>query len=183
MVLLALILGVAGCSIGQPSSASKTPRATPAAAVPMTSPSPGQPAETPAPTAPGTASPVPPAPVTTAPPSSGLVFSGDLTGRTSATYSTGACGATPGGYAAQLAFAMTSQSYSLTIEVFDYQGAGRYSVPPGRISVRGPGANPQPLYPALSGSVTIDSSGRSGTLDVSLGVRNGSSQLSGSWAC
>lgn len=111
------------------------------------------------------------------------MLSGTLSGRSSATHSTGACAATPNGYAAQLAFVMSGQPYSLSIEVLDYHGAGRYSVPPERISVRSAGESPQPLYPAVSGTLTIDQAGRSGSLDVSLGMPSGASQLSGSWAC
>jgi hypothetical protein len=94
------------------------------------------------------------------------------------------CGSTPAGYVAQLAFEPGGQSYSLTIEVLDYHGAGTYRVPPERISIRGPvtssGAS---IYPATAGTVAIDSGQRTGAIDVSLASPGGPTQLTGRWAC
>jgi hypothetical protein len=166
LLVCALMLGLTACSDGQAGSASGTRGSASATSAPAARPAPSfRPA------------------ATATPPSSGLVLSGALSGRSSAMQSTGACGATGGGYSALLAVVMSGQSYGLTIEIFDYRGPGRYSVPPERISLRGPDGDVPPLYPAVSGTIDVDSTGRSGSLDVSLSGPGGAGRLTGAWAC
>ncbi len=181
LALLAVVLTAAACSPGQSGSASNAARSARPAASPTIQPSPVPAAPTPVPTPAETPAPAPT--VTAASPSSGLALSGAINALAAETRSIGACGTTSGAYAAQLTFTTPGQAYDMTIEIFDYHGAGRYSVPPERISVRAVGATPQPMYPAVSGNVTVDATGRLGSLDVALSVPGGASELRGNWAC
>ncbi len=147
------------------------------------------PASTPSPTA----SPAPPSPAGSAaatlppPPAPGplstaqLTIAGSTTSRIDSTQSRGPCGAAPVGYAAALAFRMDGQPYVLSIAIADYHGPDQYAIPPERVSLHTEtGAASPTLAAAVSGSVTVNSDERSGSIDVQLSDR---SRVSGTWAC
>jgi hypothetical protein len=174
--LLALLLGGSACSTGGSQRVSARPSAT--ATVTVTAvPSPSATTQPSPPQAPPTASPQPAA----GPATTNLTFTGTMAAQVRAATSAGPCGRAPAGFAAELHFSISAQPYVLSITLFDYGGPGRYTIPPGRVSVRsGQGAAGQ-LMPAIRGFLTVDARERSGRIDAAIG--DGSTQVNGSWAC
>lgn len=98
---------------------------------------------------------------------------------------TGLCGKSGPSLAVDGNFTVGGASYVLTIEILDYHGPGTYSIPPERVSVRStdPSAS-VPLRPALGGTVSVDASGQSGTLDADLGpAGTAQTHVTGAWVC
>jgi len=122
-------------------------------------------------------SPPPPGPSSTA----HLTIAGSTTSTVESTRSRGTCGAGPAGYAAALTFPLAGQPYVLSMELADYHGPGRYSVPPERVSLHTDTGTADPrLLAAVSGSVTINPDQGSGSIDTTLSDR---SRVTGTWAC
>jgi len=67
------------------------------------------------------------------------------------------------------------------MELVDYNGPGRYLVPPERVSLHTEtGAATPRLAAAVSGSVTVNPDQRSGSIDAALTDR---SRVAGTWGC
>jgi hypothetical protein len=82
-----------------------------------------------------------------------------------------------------LRFALGGADYVLSIDVLDYRGAGRYSIPPERVAVRSEQRSGTPTFlPATTGMVEVAAGESSGKLDAQLGS-DGVTRLQGSWAC
>lgn len=75
--------------------------------------------------------------------------------------------------------------YMLQIQMADYHGPGTYSIPPERVSLQSPNPSPaSPLRPALSGTVTVASSGQGGTVNAQLGPAGQPPlALNAAWTC
>ncbi len=163
-----------------PITAAPGPTSTPSAAASAASAASAAPAAPAAPAASAAAtlpSPPVPGPVSAAQ----LTIAGSATSRIDSTQSRGPCGAAPVGYAAALAFRMDGQLYVLSIAIADYHGPDQYAIPPERVSLHTETGAPSPtLAAAVSGSVTVNSDQRSGSIDVQLSDH---SRVSGTWTC
>ena len=176
--LACVLLAAAACAGGGGQRAAATP-ATGVPAAASGAPSPGAPG--PGATATATAQPAPPAPAGQGAAATDLTFTGSMVARVRTATSAGPCGRAPAGFGAELHFTVGEQPYVLAITLLDYGGPGRYTIPPGRVSVRsgqGPGAQ---LLPAIRGFLTVDAGERSGQIDAAIG--DGGTRVSGSWVC
>ncbi len=176
---VALVAG-AGCEAGH-TAARSSPRpagASTVAAQPSTAPPP-----TPAPSArPSNIAPDTPAPALVI---TDLTFTGTLTGRAQST-GQGTCGRLSGGFTVQLNVVVTGAPFIVGVQIFDYRGPGRYSIPPERLSVHSPGIGPGSRFlPAVSGRVDVFAGERSGAINATLNDIGGSGggAVSGSWTC
>lgn len=134
---------------------------------------------------PATSTPTPrPAPTPTpAPLPTQLSISGPLTATVQLPQSAGKCTVIPGGFEAQIPFTAAGASYEVDIELLDYSGPGTYQAPPEEVSVHTAGsASASTLYPMVSGTVTVSSTQRSGTVHGTLGGGT-PGKLDGTWAC
>jgi hypothetical protein len=138
-----------------------------------------------APAASGPSAPSPTSSAPATPPVAGMVVTGALSLQVEATHPSGACGAVPGGFVADLQFDNGGRPWAVSIELPDYSRPGAYPAPPGRVSLRTAGyGNGSPVfYSGASGTVTVDSTGRAGTIDEQLTGEGGTARLAGSWRC
>jgi hypothetical protein len=114
---------------------------------------------------------------------SDLVLTGALSGRVQNAQPLGACGRGPAGFALALRFGLGGAAYVLSVDIPDYQGAGRYGIPPERVAIRPDARSGAPAFlPATSGMVEVAVGETSGKLDARLGS-DGLSHVQGSWAC
>lgn len=114
---------------------------------------------------------------------SDLLLTGALSGRVRNARSLGTCGRGPAGFAVALRFGLGSAAYVLSIDILDYNGAGRYDIPPERVAVKSDVHSAAPTFlPATSGAVDVAGDEASGKLDARLGgdVAN---HVQGTWAC
>jgi hypothetical protein len=171
-----LVMLASGCAAG---GLGQSGRPTPAATSPPPSIVPGASA------APGSSDPLAPPSTPTPGPAvaSDLLLTGALSGRVQSVQPLGSCGRGPGGFAVALRFPLGGVAYVLSVDLLDYRGAGRYTIPPERVSVRSEGHGRTPTFlPATSGTVEVASGESSGKVDAGLGG-DGVSHLQGSWAC
>ena len=170
------------CLPGQPSShpgrkAAASPAGSASPRTPNTVPAPGPPSPQPG------AEAVPQLPPQ-APYSVDLTFSGTVAGRVQGTQPLGTCGRLGSAYSAQLQFDVSGEPLVLGIQVFDYHGPGRYSIPPERVSVHSPGVGAGSRFmPAKAGDVTVDAGESSGGIQATLDDGRGSATVQGTWTC
>ncbi|HEX4212565.1 MAG TPA: hypothetical protein VIA06_04460 [Candidatus Dormibacteraeota bacterium] len=138
-------------------------------------------AHTPAPHHHRAASPSRPTPTPT--PTTSVAVSGTVTGSSGPAHSTGPCGLGQGGLAATFDVSLDGQPYQLVIELLDYHGPGSYQMPPDRASLRQSSSGATAFYASQSGTLTVASGGRSGTISGDLVGNAGTIQLHGTWSC
>lgn len=174
LAALALALLV---SCGSPSASHSGPRnggghssSTPVAK-PSSSPEPAPTtqSQTPTPAPRATSAPVTPAPPTPTP----------------AQVQSSVCGTSGTTVSVQGNLTFNGAPYVLQIQMADYHGPGAYSIPPERVSLQSPNPSPtSPLRPALTGTVTVSSTGQGGTVDAELGPAGQPPlMLNAAWAC
>jgi hypothetical protein len=157
-----------GCGDGETKTAERVPLPSPALAI-GGSPQASADADLPSPPAPG------------APVRAHLTIRGVVQDQVYTVQSQGSCGRGAEGYGAQLTFPLRGRPYVLSLQVFNYQGPGQYTIPPERVSMHTQTTSAGPtLAAAVSGTVVVNSDERSGSIDVAM---SDSFHVSGTWAC
>lgn len=115
----------------------------------------------------------------------GLTVTGAISFPISSVQAQQPCGATGGAYRVELDFTHDGRQWAVSVELLEYQGAGRYGAPPGRVSIRtlGTGSGTPVFFAGTGGTVVVNADGVSGTVDEELSGQPGSAHLSGSWSC